>query len=194
MWWSLSLKLLVSTQTTTHWSIWSISQDKRYHNIINSFQAWANVCQQNQIHHFQENLPVQACKKCRFLMLASAALYILPRNDFTHQTTVGACFSNPTKESMSYFVAVYFPSQIDKVSLICTILSAGNPMSMCTVSKTSNVWYYRYINYHDIIVNIVIMIWNFLYRCIATCMNMDKTNDQTIILVHLLMFVMDSIS
>ena len=46
-----------------------------------------------------------------------------------------------------------------------------------------------------IIVDIVMMIIIiFLYRYIATCMNMDKTNDHTVILVYLLMFVVDSIS
>ena len=33
---------------------------------------------------------------------------------------------------------------------------------------------------------------NFLHRCIVTCMNMDKTNGKIVILVHLLMFVVDS--
>ena len=46
-----------------------------------------------------------------------------------------------------------------------------------------------------IIVDIVMMIIIiFLYHYIATCMNMDKTNDHTVILVYLLMFVVDSIS
>ena len=44
----------------------------------------------------------------------------------------------------------------------------------------------------DIVMMIIIII--FLYRYIATCMNMDKTNDHTVILVYLLMFVVDSIS
>ena len=35
---------------------------------------------------------------------------------------------------------------------------------------------------------------NFLYCYITTCINMDKTNGQTVILVHLLMFAVDSIS
>ena len=58
----------------------------------------------------------------------------------------------------------------------------------------SDVWYYHYIDYRDIIVNIMMMIQNFLYRYITTCMNMDTTNGQTVIMVLLLMFVVDSIS
>ena len=58
----------------------------------------------------------------------------------------------------------------------------------------SDVRYYLHIDYRDIIVNIVIMISNFLYCYIVTCMNKDKTNGQTVILVHLLMFVVDSTS
>ena len=34
----------------------------------------------------------------------------------------------------------------------------------------------------------------FLYQYIATCVHMDKTNGQTVTLVHLLMFVVESIS
>ena len=34
----------------------------------------------------------------------------------------------------------------------------------------------------------------FLYQYIATYVHMDKTNGQTVILVHLLMFVVESIS
>ena len=63
-----------------------------------------------------------------------------------------------------------------------------------TVIANSDVRYYHYIDYRDIIVNIVIMISNFSYRYIVTCMNMDKINAQTIIFVYLLMFVVDDIS
>ena len=51
---------------------------------------------------------------------------------------------------------------------------------MCVI--ISDVRYYHYIDYHNIIVNIMIMIYKNLYRCIPTCMNMDKTNDQIVIL------------
>ena len=76
-------------------------------------------------------------KKCSFFYFSScAAVYILPTNVLPHRTALVACWSRPTKESISRFVAFFFSSQVDKVSLIRTSLSSGSQISIRTVSNS----------------------------------------------------------
>ena len=78
---------------------------------------------------------------------------------------------------------------------ICTVfthLMIGCAIQYPIIGKlrytSGDVEYYRYIDYHTVIVNIVMMIYNPLYHYIIPCMDIDKTIGQTIILVYLRRF------
>ena len=100
--------------------------------MLNSFHSWTKV-----YHHVrsERNSLFSLVKKCSFFTLAAVA-YILPTNILPHQTTLVACWSKPTKESISRFVAFFFSSQVDKVSLIRANLSPGSLISIRAVSKS----------------------------------------------------------